>query len=334
MGHIARAAIQLAALSPRLKAIAEGLEKNSLAQAESAAIMAQSAEDLVQKLGHAMSEVTSSSGQVEKTLALVKKVSDQTQLLSINARIEAARAAEAGRAFAVVVEEMSQLANDTGRMTAAIGGHIGTMKLSVDAVAAMTGRGEGDGKSRGTAIREVNRQVREMAAAAQRQLGEAQAVHAMGAKINSLTEALLFQVGRFRYEVHDHAREALDDLLPELAAAGNSRTHCEEALERWLHRHSYFEFAYAADTQGMQFVDNIGWTNGCVAHHPSGYGRDWSSRPWFSAALENEGVFVTDIYRSEATGDYCFTVSAALRRSGRVQIVVGADVNFQRMSAL
>jgi hypothetical protein len=331
LGQIARAAVQLAELCPRLKAIAASMEADSRAQADRAAMIAQSAETLVVNLGQAMAELTTSSGEVEKTLAMVKKVADQTQLLSINARIEAARAAEAGKAFAVVVGEMSELANNTGRMTAVIGGHMEAMKLSVDAVAAMAGRGGGDRQTGGTAIREVNHQVRDMAAAAQRQLGQAQSVHAMGAKINSLTESLLFQVGRFRFDAHAHASEALEEALPALAVAGTARAPCEAALEQWLAAHPYFEFAYITDARGRQFVDNIGWTDGRVAHHSPGFGRDWSERPWFRAALEGERVCVTDIYRSAATGDYCFTVAAALRAAGRVVSVVGADVNFQRL---
>jgi hypothetical protein len=333
MGQIARAAVHLAGLCPRLKAIAASMEADSQAQAESASTIAQSAEALVQNLGRAMAELTASSSEVEKMLALVKRISDQTQLLSINARIEAARAAEAGRAFGVVVEEMSQLASDTGRMTGVIGGHVVAMRTSVDTVAAMTGRGEADRAAGGTAIREVNLRVRDMADAARRQLGQARSVHAMGARINTLTETLLFQVGRFRFEAHEHAGMALEGVLPRVAAAGTARGPCEEALELWLVQHPYFEFAYVTDARGRQFVDNIGWRDGRVAHHASGFGRDWSERPWFQAASASDRVCVTDIYRSAATGDYCFTVASALRADGAVVSVVGADVNFQRMVA-
>jgi hypothetical protein len=331
LDQIARAAVQLAELSPRLASIAADMESNSQAQANSATAIAQTAETLVRNLSQAMAELTASSGKVEKTLAMVKRISDHTRLLSINASIEAARAAEAGKAFAVVVDEVSQLAHDTGRMTVEIGSHIGAMQSGVATVARMTGRGRDERDDEGSTIRAVNHQVRGMAASAQQQLGQAQSVHAMGAQINSLTESLLLAVGRFRFEAHARASEALATVLPTLSSAGTDRDACERALEQWLEEHPYFEMVYATGARGRQFVDNIGWRERRVVHYPSGLGKDWSDRPWFRAALESQSVCVTNLYRSAATGNYCFTVASALRADDRVFSVIGADVNFQRL---
>ena len=63
------------------------------------------------------------------------------------------------------------------------------------------------------------------------------------------------------------------------------------------------------DGRGRQFVDNIAQVGGRVLADPAGYGKDWSSRPWYREARMTEGVCATDIYRSTATGDYCFTVA-------------------------
>jgi methyl-accepting chemotaxis protein len=89
--------------------------------------------------------------------------------------------------------------------------------------------------------------------------------------------------------------------------------------------------AYLTDARGRQFVDNIGWREQQIIHHPSGFGKDWSERPWFRGALENRSLCITNLYRSAATGDYCFTVAAALRGARHVVSIVGADVNFQRL---
>lgn len=124
-------------LSATLADMDEDAKKTALLSEEAKATMSRAENRLeeskthIDSLNEAMAQITSASNEIRRIIDTLDGISSQTNILALNASVEAARAGTAGQGFAIVANEVRALASRSDEATKAT---MGLIRRSIDAV--------------------------------------------------------------------------------------------------------------------------------------------------------------------------------------------------------
>jgi methyl-accepting chemotaxis protein len=152
-------------------------------QASRSASVAREAEKRSHETSQTVTALSEAAQRIGRVVTLISTIAEQTNLLALNATIEAARAGEAGRGFAVVASEVKSLAGQTAKATEEIGVQIQQIQAAttgaVDAIQAI-----------GATIEEVSAIATSIAAAVEEQRSVVDEIGRSTSEVAASTQAV------------------------------------------------------------------------------------------------------------------------------------------------
>jgi len=316
---------------------------------------------LAASLSTGMAELGRQAESIGQVMTVISDIADQTNLLALNAAIEAARAGEAGRGFAVVADEVRKLAEKTMLATREVGEVIASIQTgardnvkSVEEAARAVDTATGlAGESR-EALREIvslsdaaSGRVRDISRAAEDEVAAGEGIKSAIDRIREVSakttegmlrssatieklgeeiEELLKLNGVFKLIGQGTAQDAVEEAAAHPDMAGLRAQAMERLMREMISRFDFFELLYATDAAGVQITENIAPPQFRSKDSGSARGKNWSKRPWFTGAMRNGDTHISPIYLSEASGEYCLTISTPMLCEGRIVGVLAADI--------
>ena len=182
-----------------------------------------------------MTQLNEHAQDISRIMSVISDIADQTNLLALNAAIEAARAGEAGRGFAVVADEVRKLAektmastNDVGNAIKAIQESTAKSMAGVDSAVERIGEATELASQSGQALQEIVAtveatadQVNAIATASEEQSAASEEINQSIVQVNDMSRQTAEAMAEAAKAVSDLAAQAqgLTDLIQELKEA-------------------------------------------------------------------------------------------------------------------
>lgn len=186
---------------------------------------------IVNESSETILKLGSRSAEIGKIVGVINDIADQTNLLALNAAIEAARAGEQGRGFAVVADEVKKLAERTGAATKEISTMIKAIQQDTEQAITSTEKGVG-------AVHEASEHAREAGKALDEILAQAEQVTSMVQQIATASEqqsTAASQISRDIEAIADVARDRVTD-VNKIASAAEDLTMLSARLKEMTSR--------------------------------------------------------------------------------------------------
>ena len=188
---------------------ASKMSAETRSKAEHGAVVVQQAVDSIERVQEVaevlradMQQLNEHARSISAIMGVISDIADQTNLLALNAAIEAARAGEAGRGFAVVADEVRKLAEKTMSSTSEVGSAISAIQHSttksmegVDKAVSQIGQATELSNQSGVALHEIVTdaettadEVRAIAAASEQQSAASEEINQSIVQVNDMSD--------------------------------------------------------------------------------------------------------------------------------------------------
>ncbi|SDO41615.1 methyl-accepting chemotaxis protein [Ectopseudomonas guguanensis] len=158
----------------------------------------------VNDIGQAVNELANSTQSIGSVADVITSIAEQTNLLALNAAIEAARAGEQGRGFAVVADEVRSLASRTRQSTEQIHQIISDLRAGAERAVLTAGKGEEISRGSVQSVESVRDALEGISSAVTRITGMSQQMAAASEEQSHVADDISRQITRIA-QLSDHS---------------------------------------------------------------------------------------------------------------------------------
>lgn len=319
----------------------------------------------VQELAEIILELGDNSKSIGSIIDVINNIADETNILSLNARIEAARDNADGKGFKIIAEEVAALAKQSKEATGNIRDRLTVLSRKVDETVTAVKRVEENVASgeklitdanqslqnvhdrfwqltekmsgveastmiQANDVKTVSRDITGIETVVIEQTRKVDTILQIAEQVNATCNKMIVDTGIFHLTGHRKAKTEVENLSSDTGVLDPARQIKEKALADFVEARPFVELAYITDENGRQVTDNI--YSSAVKKRETlekGFGKDWSEKEWFEKPASFRQTFVSKVYRSSATDQFCFTISVPLFKSRTFCGVLGIDISFK-----